>query len=487
MALPTPGASKNNWGNQLNDFLREAHNEDGSLKLDGIALEADLLSLSANVDQVSAGLDDANDAIDLLQNDLEGQVADAIANDETVQTAITTAIATEDIPGQVEDAVDAEIEGRDMIAAEEVVEDDIAIVFTAENGAQTWLGAKKDGGPTPYGVTKIKEHITGAEDMDSDVTGLSFSITDENGVRLDLETGLDGKFSQRVIGSIATRLGIPLPRLPASQALPTPVQLISGPDIVVWGDSLSDSTVPTVLATLTGRIVHGRGKSGEDSMEIAARAGANPLLMLPDGGEIPTSGAVDVSLPDIYGRTPDFGNGLKDTFVSGSFGGVAGTLAKSGSDFTFTRTASGDAVTVTQPLPWLTPDAEARRGDIAVIWASQNNGSAQERAIADTQAIINHLSSLDKRYIVLNRPTSDDAEDEMWYLAFGRRFIAIRRYMFESGLVDAGITPTTQDNLDIAAEIVPDSLRSDSIHFNTTGQALVAQQVNARLLEFGWI
>lgn len=36
MALPTPGASKNNWGAQLNEFLRVGHNEDGTFDADAI-------------------------------------------------------------------------------------------------------------------------------------------------------------------------------------------------------------------------------------------------------------------------------------------------------------------------------------------------------------------------------------------------------------------------------------------------------------------
>lgn len=52
MALPIPGQSKNNWGDVLNDFLRVAHNEDGTL-IDG-ASGADLTALTAEVDQVSA-------------------------------------------------------------------------------------------------------------------------------------------------------------------------------------------------------------------------------------------------------------------------------------------------------------------------------------------------------------------------------------------------------------------------------------------------
>lgn len=39
-SLPIPGASKNAWGNQINEFLRVAHNEDGSFKLDGISINA---------------------------------------------------------------------------------------------------------------------------------------------------------------------------------------------------------------------------------------------------------------------------------------------------------------------------------------------------------------------------------------------------------------------------------------------------------------
>lgn len=34
--LPTPGGDDGKWGELLNDFLRQAHNDDGSLKSSAI-------------------------------------------------------------------------------------------------------------------------------------------------------------------------------------------------------------------------------------------------------------------------------------------------------------------------------------------------------------------------------------------------------------------------------------------------------------------
>lgn len=61
MALPTPGASKNSWGAQLNEFLLVGHNEDGTLK--NVATETDLLALVDDVDQVTAQSSENADSV----------------------------------------------------------------------------------------------------------------------------------------------------------------------------------------------------------------------------------------------------------------------------------------------------------------------------------------------------------------------------------------------------------------------------------------
>lgn len=278
----------------------------------------------------------------------------------------------------------------------------------------------------------------------------------------------------------------------------------SGPDICCWGDSLTAGAgsgtaagnfpaltggFPGALATLTGKTVRNAGVGGENSVTIAARAGATPLLLLPAGDQIPASGGVTVTISNINGTAPApllQGTGTPGSSFSGSLAGVPGTLSQSGGVYTFTRTTAGSAVNVTRPASFRTDFSAARRGDIVVLWLGQN-GPSTARAIADDRAIIEHLTALNKRFIVLSRPTSTDADDQAFHDAFGRRFIAIRRYMVDYGLADAGIVATTQDTADIAAGNVPASLRIDGVHGNAAYYNIVAQQVDARLREFGWI
>jgi hypothetical protein len=152
----------------------------------------------------------------------------------------------------------------------------------------------------------------------------------------------------------------------------------------------------------------------------------------------------------------------------------------------FTRSTAGSQIATSRPMTWLSTEAEARRGDITVIWIGQN-GPGNERAIQDARAIIEHLNTAEKRWLVISRPTSTDAEDARWHEEFGRRFIAIRKYMVQYGLSDAGITPTAQDTTDMANGIVPTSLRYDGVHWLGPGYTILGQQVRNRLKEMGWI
>lgn len=482
MALPTPGASKNNWGDQLNDFLRVGHEEDGSIKLDGIALEADLLALSANVDQVSAGLDDANDAIGVLQDDLEGQVAAAIADDETVQTAITTAIATEDIPGQVETAVDAEIDGLDLVEKISTPVDDPVVVYVDEEDNETWLGIARDGGPTPYSLTKIREHIISASPMDGSLTGRSVSFVDENGKLTDLDLDLEGHITDRVMVQWVDRI--------ATITAPTT-------DIICLGDSLTSGAGASSgqwywqrLAVHTGNVVRVNSLGGDTSSGIAARQNGLPFLLMPAGGEFPASGSVTVTitLPSGGSFYPSSGD------YPGVVAGIVGVLNTSAG--TFTRTTAGDAVAVTRPQAFYTTTGTDRRNDIHVYWAGNNNSSAayHDRVIGDIAAMVRYQTYSDRMLVVgvvnssdgpIGTAGGDDPVELNRRLlnVYGRHFLDIRSMLIAYGLVDAGITPESQDTTDMANGIIPSSLRVDAIHLNAAGYDLVARYVANRLEE----
>lgn len=273
--------------------------------------------------------------------------------------------------------------------------------------------------------------------------------------------------------------------------------LTSGPDIVSIGDSMSagagggGTSYPSVLATLTGRTVHNRGVGGETSCTIAARMGASPILAKPVGGSIPSSGTVDLTFVAINGMTPaPLLQGGNDQYADVTFAGVRGAMTLVSGTYKFTRAATGSAVSINEPRAIIPADALARRGDIHIIWIGQNNSNDAvgiARAQADTAAIIQEMSGGQKRFLVMNRPMSNDAEDASWYALYGRRFLSPRKQLNMYGLAEMGITPTSTDLSDIAGGAIPESLRSDGIHLNADGYTALARLVHRRLNEFGWV
>jgi hypothetical protein len=277
----------------------------------------------------------------------------------------------------------------------------------------------------------------------------------------------------------------------------TMLYTVSGPDIVCFGDSMTvggSTSYPSVLQSkLVGAgkpgTVRNSGVGGETSVTITARSGATPFIVDVDGGNIPASGGVTITFRPINSAAVApliSGDGIPGGTMDGALKGIPGTISYSAGVYTFTRTTSGSAVVCARPEPFRTDYSEARRGDIYIIWIGQN-GPSEVRARNDARAIIQHMSAGDKRWLVISKPTSSDADDALWHDEFGRRFIAIRKYLVEFGLADAGIPPTSQDITDMSNGVVPTSLRTDAVHWNSAGYTILGQQVYNRLLELGWI
>ena len=89
---------------------------------------------------------------------------------------------------------------------------------------------------------------------------------------------------------------------------------------------------------------------------------------------------------------------------------------------------------------------------------------------------------------------SRSAIDRAMLSAFGNNFINARKYITTPiysgetitscyGLNDAGITPTSADLEDIAVGHIPASLRSDDIHLNKAGNAVLGNYVYRMIFE----
>lgn len=139
---------------------------------------------------------------------------------------------------------------------------------------------------------------------------------------------------------------------------------------------------------------------------------------------------------------------------------------------------------------------------MAVFWYGRNDtydpDAADHVAAAVAQSVL-HLSPPDKRFLVLSvtTGTGEAAGNSKYDIAmainaelrarYGRRYVDLQNYLIDYGLADAGITPTAQDTTDIANRTVPASLRSDGVHLTAAGRQVVAEQVDTRMREFGWL
>nr|WP_094619027.1 MULTISPECIES: hypothetical protein [unclassified Rhodococcus (in: high G+C Gram-positive bacteria)] len=72
--------------------------------------------------------------------------------------------------------------------------------------------------------------------------------------------------------------------------------------------------------------------------------------------------------------------------------------------------------------------------------------------------------------------------------AFGANYFGMRRRLIDNGLTQAGITPTTQDLADKAADTTPTSLRvgGDQIHLNEKCNRVIARKAAELIMAKGW-
>lgn len=317
-----------------------------------------------------------------------------------------------------------------------------------------------------------------------------YAVTDETGRKSELLLDGSGNVPNEVLGRWKERM----------DAIATDS---SQKRIICWGDSLTGGW-PTMLQDLVGEswTVFNAGVGGETVTSIAARQGAQvmlvnditipatttPVLIASGNGGIPTSSG--------YGAHPMLQGGAT-TINPCTIAGISGNLTATFDDgftnrqYFFTRLEAGDAVSITRPTPIITYASENLRGGTAVLYVGCNAGGY------DTPEELVHLirqmveyGGYDQ-YVVLAytkwRGTQElyAPFDKAFSLAFGRHFLNHRAYLTEYGLDDAGLFETAQDTLDIAAGMVPVSLRADDVHFNDAAKAIIARLIKEKLEELG--
>lgn len=477
-----------------------------------------------SLESISVAIVDEDDNRTWLEADGAGKPTSYAAQNiiEIAEPSIEQKIQAEK-PIIVQEAVlQATQETLEQVGIEQRSFESISVAIVDKDDTRTWLEADETGKPTDYSKSMLVEALDNdiAQKLadsgigQSSSVGISVAVVDEDDNRTWLEADEAGKPTHYAAQQIAEAIQFDDVVTPSSlksiyqDAL---IKVASGPDIDCDGDSMTagaggnGTSFPSVLGQLMSSagskaVVRNSGVGGESSVSITARMGGYAFQVRVIDGVIPaTTTPVVITFDQLNGqivRPLMQGNGGASGFI-GDLAGIKGSIAlirPNGSSnswdnanyYTFTRLVAGNAVTVNRPEPFITDYAKARQGDIKIIWIGQN-GPSEARAIQDAKAIVQSMQALDKRYIVISKPTASSSDDALWFAEFGERFIPIKKYLVEFGLQDAGITPTEQDLADIAANNIPSSLRSDAVHWNSAGYTILAQQVFKKLKQLGWI
>ena len=451
-----------------------------------------------------------------------------------VPPLVVAALAADDTPADAAAAaVDTVVEGLKLLQYEENLADTRYLREWVDSTGKVAFGIRPDGYVDVWlaniskavvaDLTLAKVNGTTLDNLEPEITGLIRAVVDSTGKVSEHALDKAGRVPQWIINAWASRMVIPVvdpTTYKPTYAPATPVKIVSGPDIVAIGDSLTAAYVYTPrVASRTGRTVYQMGVGGEGAASIFARHGSQPYVLLPKS---PATGIpADTSQVEVEIRTatgglayPLFmgsgGSGGTLTFF-GKWGTIAGTITcvrdpaavqyvhHAGDRYMFNRTTAGSAIPVPRPLQFLMDSSDLRRGDIHLYWVGRNGVDNLDGNSMGIEAAIRYQRGLEKRYLVLSvlngfgettgstNHTSIKALNDRLRLQHGRRFVDVRQYLVSYGLADALISPTAQDITDVAGDTIPDSLRSDTVHLETVAYNIVGDLVADRLIELGWI
>ncbi|MET0436169.1 MAG: hypothetical protein ABW043_01615 [Devosia sp.] len=264
--------------------------------------------------------------------------------------------------------------------------------------------------------------------------------------------------------------------------------LVAGSGIVAWGDSLTAgagatggstgaTTYPAVAQALLSprRAVARQGVGGQTSTQIAARMNAVPILVTVSGGSIPASGPVAVTEKSVNVLV---NSGSYSGTMRGWLAGVEGTMSTDGSgNWSFARSVAGTSVPAEANARFICAWGQYLRGYAAWLWLGRNGAQAGRTVLGDIAAAVASLGH--GRYLVGGiLPSTADSGAGLAQLAtlngqlagvYGDRFVNL------PAILSAAANGTAEDITDVAAGFVPRSLRSDHLHLNDAGYALVAQ------------
>jgi hypothetical protein len=475
------------------------------------------------------------------RNALEDVVGDTLAADPTVAAAAA---------GAVDEAVNTAdlLRGSDTRLPKRSESDEISFAVTDAEGRRSWLEADEAGRPSEHSLEILRADLELEQGSALPASsGYAYAIVDAEG-KLAAGIKLDGTFApekidlpadavtaesldadlrsdvklhedlvvEAVAGSIVVHeVKGGARKVIASGAYKNPqiltrdritfedeagiryysdvdgapaYRLLSAPEVACYGDSLTAAGYPAALATLLGTPVANRGISSQAPAHIAARQGGKWATITVEGGMIPDSGSVPV--------TVNIGILQGATQIRGSLAGVPGLL-KGGTTtaYSFTRDASGPSVTVAPGTEFLVETAFEDDEKTQILWYGRNNPGA---TLEYVEASIAFLKPAVARYLVIAQINSwsEFEGTSTWKTiteynshmqdVHGDNFVDIRRWLIDEAIHEAGYTPTAADLENMSKDAPPPSIMADHVHPKPEIYPLIAAQIADRFTLKGW-
>lgn len=436
---------------------------------------------SALLAAIAAG-ESAQNALNAAQDLVDG-----------IPAAIDEAVAGAGIPGIAADAVDADIDGRNIVEKEIGASPEWDWYLLYEGNREVAMGRRADGTYYPPILDADPAKIPDVQLEE---------LTDDQGWRFAIRYSDDGEvaFGQRRDGSYFPSFVI---QGTASDTSP----------LVFVGDSIAEgwASRSAPLATSLGRSIVNIGIGGQASPQIAARQGGAPARVTVSGNAIPGSGSVSVTALTESDGTPvsplkltGDGSRTLSVVIAGVAGVLTGVTSGSSATYTFTRSTAGEVM----PCPPGSPMTAgwATRAHIPVLLGPRNDlgpsaGDAFREPLLDIVARFRAMLdwSTSPRALVLGvLPRSDATAEGRANLttlnnalrdAFPQAWADWGAYLrTDAAFAAAGITKTADDITDIANGDTPRSFRNagDIVHLNNSGYAAANHFIELTFASRGW-
>jgi hypothetical protein len=272
-----------------------------------------------------------------------------------------------------------------------------------------------------------------------------------------------------------------------------------------WGDELtlgsgaSDAahSYPGQLATLLQRTVNNYGIAAQASTPIAARQGGVTVHLSLQNNDSPASGPANVTAIDVPFLST---NSERNTHnAAGALGGFHGTVTRTArpsaagnvESYSFTQDAGAVEQTIPAQSVFTIDAALAAQSAINIFWSGRYNYSQMSQVLADVAAMVGYQTS--GKFVVLSvlngagegRGTSAynqiTALNSALQKAYPNNYLDVR-----AALVAAYDPANAQDVQDQTNDIPPASLRAGSLNPNNAGYAVVAAQLQKKVMQEGW-